>query len=99
MLLCGDTFTIILLYLFQVLAEFMPLCDVSWTIVCPVLSWPLHCLSFDDLCPLITLKVFSHFLLLLLLEHPIANTTPIVDKGNNKITELRTILQRESQNS
>ena len=79
MLLCGDTFTIILLYLFQVLAEFMPLCDVSWTIVCPVLSWPLHCLSFDDLCPLITLKVFSHFLLLLLLEHPIANTTPIVD--------------------
>ena len=23
----------------------------------------------------------------------------IVDKGNNKITELRTILQRESQNS
>ena len=25
--------------------------------------------------------------------------TKIVDKGNNKITELRTILQRESQNS
>ena len=25
--------------------------------------------------------------------------TPLRDKGNNKITELRTILQRESQNS
>jgi hypothetical protein len=25
--------------------------------------------------------------------------TTITDKGNNKITELRTILQRESQNS
>jgi hypothetical protein len=24
---------------------------------------------------------------------------PLEDKGNNKITELRTILQRESQNS
>jgi hypothetical protein len=24
---------------------------------------------------------------------------PLVNKGNNKITELRTILQRESQNS
>ena len=27
------------------------------------------------------------------------NTGYWVDKGNNKITELRTILQRESQNS
>ena len=26
-------------------------------------------------------------------------TTTLYDKGNNKITELRTILQRESQNS
>jgi hypothetical protein len=30
------------------------------------------------------------------LSHP---GLPVVDKGNNKITELRTILQRESQNS
>ena len=30
----------------------------------------------------------------------IANFSPnIINKGNNKITELRTILQRESQNS
>jgi hypothetical protein len=27
------------------------------------------------------------------------HTKPIENKGNNKITELRTILQRESQNS
>ena len=26
-------------------------------------------------------------------------TVPLGNKGNNKITELRTILQRESQNS
>ena len=30
---------------------------------------------------------------------PKRNKTEYVDKGNNKITELRTILQRESQNS
>ena len=27
------------------------------------------------------------------------SSSPVVNKGNNKITELRTILQRESQNS
>ena len=35
--------------------------------------------------------VFKHML--------ISITFPNVNKGNNKITELRTILQRESQNS
>jgi hypothetical protein len=32
-------------------------------------------------------------------SHWATRTLPVVDKGNNKITELRTILQRESQNS
>ena len=31
--------------------------------------------------------------------NPLQFYTAIGDKGNNKITELRTILQRESQNS
>jgi hypothetical protein len=32
-------------------------------------------------------------------ENQNCNTNNIFNKGNNKITELRTILQRESQNS
>jgi hypothetical protein len=34
-----------------------------------------------------------------LLTNGIQKPVKVVDKGNNKITELRTILQRESQNS
>jgi hypothetical protein len=32
-------------------------------------------------------------------SHPLILGTEYLNKGNNKITELRTILQRESQNS
>jgi hypothetical protein len=35
----------------------------------------------------------------LLMEKAGENHRPVANKGNNKITELRTILQRESQNS
>jgi hypothetical protein len=33
------------------------------------------------------------------MEHGVMLSGVMVNKGNNKITELRTILQRESQNS
>ena len=35
----------------------------------------------------------------ILIQPTIALEMPVPNKGNNKITELRTILQRESQNS
>ena len=34
-----------------------------------------------------------------LIQPTISLEMPVPNKGNNKITELRTILQRESQNS
>jgi hypothetical protein len=47
--------------------------------------WPNYLKNICLICPIISLR---HTLLL-----------NFVNKGNNKITELRTILQRESQNS
>jgi hypothetical protein len=60
-----------------------------------MLDWPLtftiHMLR----------KGFVYIQLTLISRSEILNfpTSILVDKGNNKITELRTILQRESQNS
>ena len=35
----------------------------------------------------------------IILHHTVKKKNEIMNKGKNKITELRTILQRESQNS
>jgi hypothetical protein len=49
------------------------------------------------------LKLVCHeiaeILLKVALKHQQSKSNPMHNKGNNKITELRTILQRESQNS
>jgi hypothetical protein len=41
----------------------------------------------------------SHFLIFFNFQQTCIKRNVVVNKGNNKITELRTILQRESQNS
>ena len=43
-------------------------------------------------------EVVKYDLYILNPRHPI-NVKSFINKGNNKITELRTILQRESKNS
>jgi hypothetical protein len=44
------------------------------------------------------IKINCHLSLLQTTVKPVY-TDPCINKGNNKITELRTVLQRESQNS
>ena len=41
----------------------------------------------------------SHFLIFFNFQQTCIKRNVVVNKGNNKITEIRTILQRESQNS
>ena len=43
--------------------------------------------------------IYIHSICLLTSIYILLNHACATDKGNNKITELRTILQRESQNS
>jgi hypothetical protein len=57
-------------------------------------AWSLCCKSYLEIRLLTThIDIFKRFFMFWSLFHIHVN------KGNNKITELRTILQRESQNS
>jgi Na+-transporting NADH:ubiquinone oxidoreductase subunit NqrA len=47
----------------------------------------------------VSAQIYHHFMVCILKEGLFRFYFVYVNKGNNKITELRTILQRESQNS
>ena len=64
--------------------------EFSWVGVCFGFLRPV---SFD--CPVVFSNVYS----VKVDTCPTIKSDGGVNKGNNKITELRTILQRESQNS
>ena len=58
----------------------------------------MPCLDFTELSPLQETTIFNWGQECGDFFDPIGKTM-LKNKGNNKITELRTILQRESQNS
>ena len=60
----------------------------EWTTCMRLLSWRRHQGTMLKNC-----------ILILPVSDPAKQADQVVNKGNNKITELRTILQRESQNS
>ena len=61
--------------------------------------WPLCCLFFDIRILITPLVSYGHCNVCPSSIYDSDYPFGIFNKGNNKITELRTILQRESQNS
>ena len=80
---------------FAVVALFI--CVVFCSVFCLLFAFML-CFCFLFFFARLTCKLYMSLLTAIQLKLPRDEKT-YLNKGNNKITELRTILQRESQNS